>query len=334
MGYGPRSLRLRKHSGGIVSDTDSTGDLTGVDSVVAAYSRARAVLRVRLETLATTKLDLYFNDTYITSATGFIYRFAKTYALVTNWHVLTGINPHDGKNIDPRGARPNRIEFYLNIFTDQLGQFEIKPFTANLLKDEQPVWYQLPSGNPPIDIALIELESIIDEFAKISERIGHLQGGQMVVHIDEQNMPQFCYHAYPRIGAEVFILGFPKGIGQGSFPIWKRGSIATEPLHNVATGGAKSDAPVILVDAVTRDGMSGSPVLYFGSEVVGEYGPCSGDTGMSRVVGVYAGREGVTAEEVSMSLGRVWRVELLDALFSAARCRGRYDFDPPQSAAL
>jgi hypothetical protein len=71
----------------------------------------------------------------------------------------------------------------------------------------------------------------------------------------------------------VFILGFPKGISQGAFPIWKRGSIATEPLYGVTTIWAKSGAPVILVDALTNDGMSGSPVLYFGSEVVGDHGP-------------------------------------------------------------
>ena len=292
-----------------MSDTRNTDNLASADSVIAAYTQARAILRVRLETLAATKIDLYFNETYITSATGFVYRYAKTYALVTNWHVLTGINPDTGKNIDEKyAARPNRIKFHLNVFTDKIGQFNISPFTADLLKDEQPIWFQLLHGNPPIDIALIELKSIIEKFDQIEERIGHLQGGQMLVHIDEQNTPKFVYHAYPRVGAEVFILGFPKGIGHGAFPIWKRGSIATEPLHNVAISGAKSGAPVILVDAVTRDGMSGSPVLYFGSELVGDFGPSTADTGMSRVVGVYAGREGVTAEENSMSLGRVWRV--------------------------
>ena len=317
-----------------MSDANNASESASDDSIVEIYTRARAILRVRLETLAVTKLELYFNDTYITSATGFIYRYAKTYALVTNWHVLTGINPDTGKNIDDRYAsRPNRVKFYLNIFTDTIGQFDIKPFSADLLKDEQPIWFQLPQSNPPIDIALIELESIIEDFDQIKERIGHLQGGQMLVYMDEQNAPKFAYHAYPRVGAEVFILGFPKGISHGSFPIWKGGSIATEPLHNVARRGATSGAPVILVDAVTRDGMSGSPVLYFGSEVVGDFGPSTAETGMSRVVGVYAGREGVTPEENSMSLGRVWRVELLDALFSAERCRGGYDFETPQSSA-
>jgi hypothetical protein len=76
--------------------------------------------------------------------------------------------------------------------------------------------------------------------------------------------------------------------------------------------------------------MSGSPVLYFGSEdIVGEYGPGGRDTRMPHIVGVYAGREGVTKEENEMTLGRVWKVELLDSLFSDARCPGKYDFTVP-----
>jgi hypothetical protein len=295
------------------------------DTVVAAYAQARSILRVRLETLAVTKLDLFFNKNYITSGTSFIYRFAKKYALITNWHVLTGIDPNTNKNLDRWAARPNRVEFYLNVFTERFGQFEVKPFSAELLCDEQPIWFQLPQSSPSIDIAMIELDAIIERFGEIEDRIGHLQGGQMLVSLDEQNNPKFAYHAYPRIGSEVFILGFPKGIGQGSFPIWKRGSIATEPLHGV---GTPEGAPVILVDALTKDGMSGSPVLYFGSEdIVGDYGPGSRDISMPHIVGVYAGREGVTKEENDMNLGRVWKIELLDSLFSeAARCRGKYDF--------
>src|SRR5580704_1572366 len=100
------------------------------DTAVATYAQARSILRVRLETLAVTKLELYFNKNYITSGTAFVYRYAKKYALITNWHMLTGIDPNTNNNLDRWGARPNRIEFYLNVFTERFGQFEIKPFSA------------------------------------------------------------------------------------------------------------------------------------------------------------------------------------------------------------
>ena len=36
---------------------------------------------------------------------------------------------------------------------------------------------------------------------------------------------------YARVAAEVFILGYPEGLSmQGVMPVWKRGSIASEPL--------------------------------------------------------------------------------------------------------
>ena len=43
------------------------------------------------------------------------------------------------------------------------------------------------------------------------------------------------------------------------------------------------------------------------------------------LVGVYAGREGVTFEENSMALGRVWKIEVLESIFGeAVRRRGEY----------
>jgi len=300
-------------------------DATEPDSIIAAYARNRKALKVAIETLAVVKVELYFHDAYLTSATAFVYRFAKTYVMVTSLHVLNGFNSNTQKFLDSRNFVPNKIAFYLNVFSDEIEAFRVEPFSVDLLRDGQPVWFESAVASPVIDVALIELEAVMEDFDRIRDRIGYLHGGRMLVRVDEQANLQFAYHAYPRIGSDVFILGFPKGIGQGAFPIWKKGSIATEPLY----GAIQSGAPVILIDAVTRDGMSGSPVLYFGSDVAGDYGAAIADSDGPYVVGVYAGREGVTPEENSMALGRVWKVELLDALFSEnLRCRGKY-FGPP-----
>jgi hypothetical protein len=296
-------------------------DATQPDSIIEAYARNRKALKVAIETLAVVKVELYFHDVHLTSATAFVYRFSKTYALVTSLHVLNGFNSNTQKYLDSRNFVPNKIAFYLNVFTDEIGAFRVEPFSVDLLRDGQPVWFESAVDSPVIDVALIEFEAVMENFDRIRDRIGYLHGGRMLVSVDDQANPQFAYHAYPRIGSDVFILGFPKGIGQGAFPIWKKGSIATEPLY----GAIQSGAPVILIDAVTRDGMSGSPVLYFGSDVAGDYGAATADSDGPYVVGVYAGREGVTPEENSMALGRVWKVELLDALFSEKlRCRGKY----------
>jgi hypothetical protein len=119
-------------------------------------------------------------------------------------------------------------------------------------------------------------------------------------------------NGYARVAREVFILGFPKGLSaQGALPIWKRGSVATEPLFP-----ALDADPVILIDAITRDGMSGSPVVYFGDEIVDTQGRIhEADPTCPWLIGVYAGREGSSRKEVEMTLGRAWRRDLLDEIF-------------------
>jgi hypothetical protein len=244
-------------------------DAKASDSLLEAYAAGRKVLKVSLETLAVVKLELFFHDVHLSSATGFIYRYADNYVLVTNLHVLIGINPNTGEIIDRRGFVPNKLKFYMNLFGDQFGSFNITPFASDIVNDGKTVWYESASANPIIDVAMIELAEIVENFEQMKGRVIYLRGGKMLIECDERGNATFAFHAYPRVGWDVYILGFPRGIGQGAFPIWKKGSIATEPLYSV------SRSPIILVDAVTREGMSGSPVLYYGTEIVGEYG--SGD---------------------------------------------------------
>ncbi|MFH4113730.1 hypothetical protein WAI92_21810, partial [Acinetobacter baumannii] len=56
---------------------------------------------------------------------------------------------------------------------------------------------------------------------------------------------------------DAFILGYPlKLTGGGNFPIWKRGTIATEYIVNL------DYLPKYYIDtATTKSGMSGSPVF-------------------------------------------------------------------------
>jgi hypothetical protein len=58
-------------------------------------------------------------------------------------------------------------------------------------------------------------------------------------------------------GMDLFVVGFPNDQANYSlFPIWKRGTIASEP--NLETSS-------FLIDATTRGGMSGSPVFFRGT---------------------------------------------------------------------
>jgi hypothetical protein len=102
------------------------------------------------------------------------------------------------------------------------------------------------------------------------------------------------------------IIGFPLGLSSGGmFPIWKTGHVASD--MDVDYGGL----PVFLVDATTKHGMSGSPVIARrigmsrrpGTIVIG------GGT-VQRFLGVYSGR---ISEE--SDIGMVWKpVTLRDIL--------------------
>ena len=84
---------------------------------------------VRRESLAVTSIEMMRDDTLLSSATGFLYRYGQDLALVTNWHVFSGVNPITQ---DVRGT-PNRVKFHINVF-DQLGRADGK-FHASALTE-------------------------------------------------------------------------------------------------------------------------------------------------------------------------------------------------------
>jgi hypothetical protein len=70
------------------------------------------------------------------------------------------------------------------------------------------------------------------------------------VNVENQDIPI-------EIGSDVFILGYPLGFSHFmGTPIWKRGSIASEP--HLMTQDSKRR---VVLDATTRMGMSGGPVI-------------------------------------------------------------------------
>ncbi|MGU7840101.1 hypothetical protein ACV22V_11595, partial [Burkholderia sp. AW33-5] len=112
-------------------------------------------------------------------------------------------------------------------------------------------------------------------------------------------------------GTDAFILGYPHGISGGAhFPVWKRGSIASEPTANV------DRLPKMLVDASTRRGMSGSPVFAHvegmsfpeGADPVADFGEATfGST--FQFMGCYSGSIG--REPFEAQLGIAWKEEAI-----------------------
>jgi hypothetical protein len=279
----------------------------------------------------TTKIDIFRNAIALSTATGFVMRYGQKYVLVTNWHVLSGFNPTNDKCLSDTGAIPNRIECHVTVsqkFTTDGGQtgesLFFKPLSIDILIDDRPVWSDGRSDAPQNDYAVIDLERYLPELREEGCSLRAILGGRVTpkknaVFAVGRPFPaeDFC-NIYPPVGAEVFVLGYPNGIAtNGLFPIWKRGSIASEPQGSIRFAGLEYDN-AFYIDALTKSGMSGSPVVCLckpGDRLYSEEGvTCTIHAEETHVVGVYAGREGITQEEYELSVGRVWKIGAVEKL--------------------
>jgi hypothetical protein len=271
---------------------------------------------------AVTRMEMFFHDVSLGCATGFLYSFGQTLGLVSNWHVFSGRHPETDKPMHHTGYTPNRVEFHISVATHKQQGLSIhfRPMALPIVSDGQTLWWQHQgyadaTGQPRhVDIGVLPLSDAIDDFAEIKEMIQSFDA-QVLVRTAEDPEGWTIEQGTARVGSEVFILGYPLGLAnQGVLPIWKRGSVASEPLFNI-----QGDIPIIFVDALTRHGMSGSPVLYLGPEIINQQGMPGGRPRSSHeqpwLIGVYAGRRVASEDELEMALGRVWKRVLLDEIF-------------------
>lgn len=327
----------------------STQDAPGPEPDQAAEQTGEASRRrmpsVRRESLWVTQLELLWYGDVIGHATGFFYSFGKTLGLVTNWHVFA--NRHAVTDIHFRDDRkvPNEVRFTACVIQATLNKggitahaIHIREFRLPLITDDRFLWWQhfgyvQDNGEPGrVDIAVLPLSNEVLELAEGESILDFTT--QVVVMVDENLQPVHCEHAYPRVGADVFILGYPLGlVSQGIIPIWKRGSIASEPLAHL-----NNNLPVFLVDSVTRNGMSGSPILYFGNDLTTADGGALNKQhfppDQAWLVGIHAGSRGSSKEELEMTLSRAWKRPLIDEVFMhGMSANAKIDgIDPSQSA--
>ena len=145
-------------------------------------------------------------------ATAFFYTVGSRLFLVTNWHVLSGHNADDGSCLDSITAmEPN--ELYV--------RRPIVPFKVDL-EDANGValWYEHPRLGRRIDIAALEVDP---------DFLGCGGSDRWATPINEHR----SLESIPLVlGMDLFVLGFPfeKMPTPTNAPVWKRASIATDPL--------------------------------------------------------------------------------------------------------
>jgi hypothetical protein len=273
------------------------------------------------------RISMQFKDQSLAIGTAFIYSYKGQLYLVTNWHNITGRNPSTLKLLDEKHAAiPDRLRIEIPVMIKTADTPNSDPEMLHLewydayflLYDDiddstddlptKPVWYEHPKHGHKIDVVVTPIDL------------------PQEVAICPANDPKLNLSAVLlRPSLDVFVLGFPKGMSGGAkFPVWKRGSIASEPEIDV------DDLPKILIDTATREGMSGSPVYlcqigYYQSEEkydTGGYKRCVGEG--RRFLGVYSGRVG--DDNFQAQLGIVWKSSVIEEIIQAAQI-GKSSFD-------
>lgn len=235
-------------------------------------------------------------------ASGFFWRRGEKVYLMTNWHVVTGTNPLDGKS---KGWCPEKLQVeYFPRGVQQGTHFKIDniPIIEIGLYEEfnSPFWLQHPKMFEwGIDIIAIEISE-----QKVRDR-------SSLPCVNDFDFPKLRHFA----GSEIFVLGHPRPREHSkypvAFPIWKRGSIASELLVPFDM------RPAFLIDCRTSGGMSGSPVFsrVFGPAALADGSIKIDNVLTSEFMGVYSGR--IHDDEDRASLGLVWHRNLIEEILTS-----------------
>jgi Trypsin-like peptidase domain len=218
-------------------------------------------------------LELRKAGVAIGTATGFIVERESKRYLVTNRHVVRGIN-----------VAPDVLVVAQHV-AGHVGMWQ--PREEQLYdKTGQPQWFEHPSNPAEVDVAAFPLrnDTGIDVYGYDPWSPGPgLKAG---------------------VSEPLNIIGFPFGItGGGALGIWVRGFVATEP------GLDWQNLPRFLIDSRTRSGQSGSPVIAYsnGGAVPMADGSLAFMSGpVEQFFGVYSGRINQESD-----LGIVWKAQVV-----------------------
>jgi hypothetical protein len=239
-------------------------------------------------TLATVPIETYFWQTKLATGTAFVYENDGAFYLVTNWHNLSGKDPNTGMHLSTTLAEPDRISVWWNLKGQMGNKFpasvQVRDSTTN-----RPLWLVHSVHGSKVDVVAFPVIPLPN--AEMYP-INRMQSDSLLL----------------QIGMDVYILGYPYGMGLLGLPVWKRASIATEPeLAGI------SPAPLyMLVDTASRPGMSGSPVIRrsWAIHLPRAGGSAVGNATASELIGIYSGRIAST-DALDAELGMVWPASLI-----------------------
>lgn len=254
----------------------------------------------------TSFLRMHFNETHVSSGTGFFIRTPGGLALVTARHNLTGRHWETGECLSKTGAVPNKVSLYVPIAERKSpGRFGFKELVIPLTDDApspNAIWLEGGPNDFSWDVAVIPVPDGWEiEFVERWKAQYDVQGDFAVATMCDHAPWEALVAQEHHVGSTLFALGFPfaKDGGVRNQPIWRFGAVATEPATDW------DNLPVFLADLSGRNGMSGSPVLI-GMEPT-----------VLSLAGIYTGR--ILDEKNHSELGYVWKLSAIDKILKAGR---------------
>lgn len=221
-------------------------------------------------------LETYYQQRQLSVATGFIVKRGENFYLITNWHVVTCRNPYNNQPISNTALEPNKLSVWFHGLT--LGQWVLKEIAIRNQAGNR-LWLEHERGRE-VDVIAIPLQTMND----------------VTLYPIDLTLADFDLNVYP--SQDVSIIGFPQGLTSGGkFPIWKTGHVASDIDLDW------DNKPAFLIDATTKSGMSGSPVI---AKRVSIYQTSNGNTigNAVKFLGVYSGRE---ISDQGIEVGFVWK---------------------------
>ncbi|MFA1625230.1 serine protease [Rhizobium mongolense] len=240
---------------------------------------------IEIQSVQSLFIELFFNDTRLSSGTGFIATAPCGAVLITNRHNVTGRRQDNNQPMSSTGGVPNKMRVWRNVKGNLAGwnAFDYQLYDQN----DDPKWIEHPTLGSAADFVAVKMD-----------------------------MP-FNIETYPYDTAEpkeplrirpaeiVSVIGFPFGQSAGGyFPIWVSGFIASEIEIDY------DSKPQFLIDCRTRPGQSGSPVVAVRH---GMSQAKNGDINVggdhAELLGIYSGRINEKSD-----IGIVWKRQAINQL--------------------
>lgn len=234
------------------------------------------------------------------TATGFIVELGGDKYLITNWHVVSGRDPNTGQVKHQHGGIPDSIAVHYLKRETIPGRLEWSAVDESLIDTNgNPMWLEHPQFGRKVDV--------------IALRLRNAGGYQIFPYSISKDSKQTRLS----VSDPLSIIGFPFGRSAGGlFGVWLKGSIASEPIVDY------QNLPCFLIDARTRQGQSGSPVIsyYSGGWVPYEDGISAVTGELAQLQGVYSGRINEQSD-----IGIVWKKTVINEIITGSR-RGNNNF--------